>query len=366
MKVARAGSGSLRADLLVTCREAAGLTQGALAQAMSQRSGAAVSQGYVSKVESSSLAVTPDRVALFAEVLGVTEDLLLDPQAQIWSLGEGCDYQRKRASTSVRSMRRLHATLNLIRVAIERSVPPELGIGPGFSVPRVAVGGMTSAADLARDLRRQLDVPAGPIGSVIALTEKAGAWVVLVSIGGREVDAVSLHPYGGVPLFAVNSDAPADRLRFTLAHELGHAVSTTAVGDEERSADQFAAELLTPSKDILPELQERPMTLQRLRELKRRWRVSAAALARRSHDLGVITDNAYRSLTIEMSGLGWKRAEPDAFAPERPEAVPALIRAGIAEVGSLDALTQLSGLSPERFSDWFSASLPSTDDEGAL
>ena len=49
-----------------------------------------------------------------------------------------------------------------------------------------------------------------------------GALVVTLPLGGREVDATSLHPPGEPPLFVVNSDVPADRQRFTLGHELGH------------------------------------------------------------------------------------------------------------------------------------------------
>ncbi|MFC7101688.1 ImmA/IrrE family metallo-endopeptidase [Nonomuraea rubra] len=64
------------------------------------------------------------------------------------------------------------------------------------------------------------------------------------------------------------------RHRFTAAHELGHLVlhGDTAAGDpqQEREADAFAAEFLTPRDSILPQLPLRA-DLRRLAELRLTW-----------------------------------------------------------------------------------------------
>ena len=63
----------------------------------------------------------------------------------------------------------------------------------------------------------------------------------------------------GMPvLFFVNVDSPADRVRYTLAHELGHMVlHTTDLKDDaamEDEADEFAGAFLLPAEEIRPQL----------------------------------------------------------------------------------------------------------------
>ena len=126
--------------------------------------------------------------------------------------------------------------------------------------------------------------------SVTAVAEQMGALVVALPLGGREVDATSLHPPGEPPLFVVNSDAPADRQRFTLGHELGHVACKPGDGsDPEEMAQQFSGELLAPARELYQDLKAADITPARLLELKRKWLISAAALLYRAHDLAVIT-----------------------------------------------------------------------------
>uniref|UniRef100_UPI000A5CA4A8 ImmA/IrrE family metallo-endopeptidase n=1 Tax=Vibrio campbellii TaxID=680 RepID=UPI000A5CA4A8 len=68
------------------------------------------------------------------------------------------------------------------------------------------------------------------------------------------IDAMSQRIDGMPVLFFVNVNAPADRLRHTLAHELGHMVLHTitfADDDEmEQEADAFAGAFLVPADEI--------------------------------------------------------------------------------------------------------------------
>ncbi len=62
------------------------------------------------------------------------------------------------------------------------------------------------------------------------------------------------------PCIFLNQHVPADRMRFSLAHELGHIIMHTVPGDEiENEANAFAAELLVPEKQF-----RRALTGQRL------------------------------------------------------------------------------------------------------
>lgn len=72
------GDPSANPQLLVTARESLGLTQAQLAVRLGELVGPGqkISQGYVSRAESGALGVSGDRLALFAQALEATPDLL--------------------------------------------------------------------------------------------------------------------------------------------------------------------------------------------------------------------------------------------------------------------------------------------------
>lgn len=332
-------------DMLVVSREALGLTQTQLADRLTRlaSSGRRISQGYVSRAEKGALVVAGDRLALFAAALECSPGLLAS-DAKVWSLGEGCLYHRNRASTKASTLRQLHARVNLLRLHLRR-LADAAGVGlPTFDLTPMRVGGLDGPEDAARALRRRLGAPPGPIKSVTALAERAGALVVPMSLGVREVDATSLHPPGEPPVFVVNTDAPADRQRFTLAHELGHTACSPADDmDAEEMAQSFASELLMPASQVRADLQATPLTPARLLQLKATWRTSAAALLRRAVDLAVVTDSRYRNINTQMSSLGWRTAEPEPLSPEQAQLVPDLVRAAVSSVGGYDAAAAIAG-----------------------
>jgi Zn-dependent peptidase ImmA (M78 family) len=160
---------------------------------------------------------------------------------------------------------------------------------------------------------------------LVRALESTGTVVAAVELGGPRVDALSDWVPGRRPVLLINKRAPGDRQRFTLAHEVGHAVMHDAPGElAESEADRFAAELLLPAADIQADL-VRP-TLERLLALKAHWRVSAAALLRRAHTLDLINDHTYRRLNTEMSAAGWRSTEPFPFSVERPRALARALR----------------------------------------
>jgi Zn-dependent peptidase ImmA (M78 family) len=146
----------------------------------------------------------------------------------------------------------------------------------------------------------------------------------------------------------VNSDAPTDRQRFTLAHEIGHTVCAAQPDvDAEEMAQQFAGEFLAPTKEIHSDLKAAPLTPARLLQLKAMWRLSAAALMYRATDLGVITESRHRALSIETSALGWRSAEPEPLAAETPTVVPALLNHAVHAAGSAEKAASSAGTTLE-------------------
>jgi Zn-dependent peptidase ImmA (M78 family)/transcriptional regulator with XRE-family HTH domain len=342
-------------DLLVAAREALGLTQTQLAERLSDVLGAAskISQGYVSRVEKGVLTVSGERLALFAKALECTSDLLV-ADTKMWSLGEGCLYHRNRASTKASTLRQLHARINLLRLHLQRLAEVAGQPLPEFSWTPIRVGGMDGPEDVARAVRSRFGLEHGAVESVTAVAERMGALVVQLSLGGREVDATSLHPPGEPPLFVINTDAPTDRQRFTLGHEIGHTACAPDPGeDAEEMAQRFSAELLAPAQQVLRDLKAAPITPARLLQLKTVWRVSAAALLRRSVDLAVISDSRYRSINAQISALGWRTGEPEALPPEHPTVVPALVREAIKTAGGIQAAATAAGTTVSNMRELF-------------
>jgi Zn-dependent peptidase ImmA (M78 family)/transcriptional regulator with XRE-family HTH domain len=339
--------------LITAAREALGLTQADLADRLTKLAGQRVTQGYVSRIEKGTLAASGDRLAWFAAALEATPELLaLD--AKMWALGDGCLYHRHRASTKASTLRQLHARINLLRIYMQRLAETAGRELPRFTFEPQHVGGMDTAADAARAVRAALGLPDGAVASVSAVAERLGALVVPMSLGGREVDATSLHPPGEAPVFVVNTDAPAERLRFTLGHELGHVACAPDPGqDVEAMAQAFAAELLAPTSQIYPDLTAEPITPARLLVLKARWKVSAAAVLRRARDLAVVSDSRYRSVSAQISALGWQTAEPEPLAADRANVVPDIIAAAIASAGGIEAAATAAGTSVTNLNTFF-------------
>lgn len=113
----------------------------------------------------------------------------------------------------------------------------------------------------------------------------------------------------------MNIHKSAERLRFDLAHELGHLVMhggslhVEPGKEKEQAANDFASSFLMPRSDVLGAIRGNLM-LEDIMVLKRRWRVSAMALNLRAHRLGVISEWTYGTLARQLSMAGFRRGEP--------------------------------------------------------
>ena len=111
--------------------------------------------------------------------------------------------------------------------------------------------GRLNVEDVARTIREAWMLPSGPIPNMVQIIEDNGGIVVPCDFGTDLLDAMSQRIDGLPVLFFVNIHVPADRVRHTLAHELGHMVlHTTNLKDDEemeREADDFAGSFLLPT-----------------------------------------------------------------------------------------------------------------------
>jgi Zn-dependent peptidase ImmA (M78 family)/transcriptional regulator with XRE-family HTH domain len=173
----------------------------------------------------------------------------------------------------------------------------------------------------ARRLRRRWNLGTGPLRHLVRTMEMHGIIVTLVPFAGPEevtrVDAFSTSRLPR-PLVVLTPDRANDvyRHRFTAAHELGHLLLHTDINpgdiEQEREADRFAAELLTPAEQIEPELPTR-LRVPALEPVGRRWGVAADSLVRRTRELGITTEvsarRAYQRIQ-QLKTAGLLRPEP--------------------------------------------------------
>jgi len=195
-----------------------------------------------------------------------------------------------------------------------KTIPPK--IVPSEEPPRAAAAKLRNILGFDRS---------SPISHLIRPLEKQGA--ILLALPPDELTeafAVWAHRW---PVIAFAGQTSGDRLRLTIAHELGHLVmhkSLTSDAEIEREAYQFAAELLMPASGISTDFSKFGTNLQSIASLKLRWGVSMQALIRRAKDLEFISERQYHYLMQQMSAKGWRKQEPSNLSPQTEK--PRLLR----------------------------------------
>ena len=191
----------------------------------------------------------------------------------------------------------------------------------------------TDIPGLARKLRHFWGLGQEPIPDMVSLLERNGVIMSEFATDSKKIDAFSQYgEIDGVPYRCVvlgTEKGSFVRRQFSCAHELGHIVLHEKFEDlndvsreefrkREDEANMFAAEFLLPAEAFLTDLSVHANKLNRYVELKRKWRVSIAAMVYRAHELEAITDNQYQYLMRQISQKGWRQNEPlDEYMPLR-------------------------------------------------
>lgn len=354
-RASEAESGAPRPDLVVLARESRGLTQVALAGRLG------MSQGHLSKIEAGLLPISDDILERLAHALAYPTHFFTMSEP-VYGPGTSEFFHRKRSAMSARLLAQIHAMVNIRRIQVARLLRA-VEIDDDL-VPELDLDEFGSPEEIARAVRASWSLPRGPIVDLTRVVEAAGGIVIPMDFGTQLIDAVGRYVPGLPPLFFINRDAPADRTRLTLAHELGHMVMHRVPNpDMEDQAFRFGAELLMPEQDIRAELDG--LTLDRLVWLKRRWRVSMGALLKRGETLGRIQPRRARYLWMTMSRLGYRTREPAEgdIAPELPETLRDIVDAHIRGLGySADDLGELVALLPQELEATYGVRGPSFPD----
>lgn len=177
--------------------------------------------------------------------------------------------------------------------------------------------------EAASELRKHWGLGSGPISNVAWLIENKGAVTIRLDLDSDSdaMDAFSQwNELDGTPYIILGTNrGTCARSRFNAGHELAHMllhrnvshsqISRPGVlGQLEAQANRFAGAFLLPADSFLNDLYS--ASLDALKEMKLKWKVSVAAMAMRAQSLGAIDESHAKQLWINLARRGWKREEP--------------------------------------------------------
>ena len=304
-------------EMVRLARDARGLTQEELSEASE------VAQGTISKLELALKQVGDDTLQRIAGSLHYPTSLFY-LQEQYRGMGISVIYYRKRASTLRKHTRRLQAQINLCRIQA-KAILSSVELRTRYDIQYTDISEFPGTPDdIAAMTRAGWNMPRGPIPNLTSAIENAGGIVFRFPFGTKDIDAISQWPDDTPPLFFINAQAPADRTRFSLAHELGHMLMHQGASETmEHEANRFAASLLMPEEDIRSQLHS--MSLERAGKLKPYWGASMKSIIFRAHTLECMTDYKYTSLLKQYSKRGYQQSEPFPIEREEPKLISRLI-----------------------------------------
>jgi Zn-dependent peptidase ImmA (M78 family)/DNA-binding XRE family transcriptional regulator len=327
-------------DRLQVAREFRGLTQKELSEAV------AASAALVSLCESGKKNPSRDLVEAFGSVLGFEPEFFGTEIPDVFH-EEQCSFRHRRSTPErIKNKVRAHATL----LGLVLSRLKGMFRFPEQDIPRISTS-LSDAEEIERAAEQcrlhwkiSLD---GPIMEVGRVLERAGVVIVSQMSDVQRVDAFSRS--GPTAIIVLNPSAKStSRWHFDIGHECGHLVMHQGIHtgslETEIAADRFASAFLLPRKVFAREFRsEATFSWKHIFALKRRWRVSAAAIVRRAYDLGLIGAVEYRKAYKYMAWKKW----PTTGEPEEPSfQQPELLGSALNSLGAKVALT-MEGLRRE-------------------
>jgi Zn-dependent peptidase ImmA (M78 family)/DNA-binding XRE family transcriptional regulator len=310
---------SINHEMVVLARESRGLTQKELAKRLN------ITQGALSRIEGGLLGIDDSTFKRMSTVLSYPSSFFVQKRP-IFGVGLVEAFHRKRQGISIRTMDKVYSLIDIRTNEISR-ILRGVDIGevdfPCFNLDDYD----GSAAEIARLVRAKWRMPHGPVSHVTSIIERARGIIIPFNFETNRIDAISHWPPGLPPLFFVNKYVPADRMRFTLCHELGHIImhQKLPTPDAEKEANTFAAEFLMPERDVRSYLTD--LSIEKLASLKPYWKVAMSALLKRAVDLNIISVRHGRTLWMQMSKAGYKLREPMELdvPPEQPSLLKEVI-----------------------------------------
>jgi Zn-dependent peptidase ImmA (M78 family)/transcriptional regulator with XRE-family HTH domain len=272
---------------------------------------AGLNQGHYSRIENGLLPEGPaaDSVERIAKALNFPVEFFYQTERMVGLPLSVHPFHRKKQSVGEKALKKVHAELNLRLIHLRR-LAESVETDRLLPLPFVDVDDAGGPREIARRLRAAWMIPPGPIQNLTDLVEKAGIFVISCKFDAP-IDGVTMNVPGLPPCIFLNNSAPADRMRASLAHELGHVIMHRIPTDTmEDEAYTFGAELLLPEKELRRELIGDRITLEKLARMKARWRVSMQFILFQAQEIGCVSTYQAQYLWKQISRRGWRTREP--------------------------------------------------------
>lgn len=331
-------------ERLPLARQLRKLTQKEVAQL------AGISQANLSKAEVGFLELSDESIMKLSEVY----DFPLSFFMQNSELSpDGHLYFRRRLSLSAKEINSFVARVRVYKQIVDTIM--EMVEIPEFHLQTYSTT-MNSPQDIADKVRYELKLYRGPVPNLTTILENNGIIVIRFDFGTDKIDGLTSVTARGRKIMFINSEMPNDRVRFSMAHELGHLImhmdtSPSDVAIVEDEAHAFASEFLMPEQDIKTSLYK--VDFSSLGILKQRWRVSMKSLLVRAHSLGTIKDATYKNMMINYSKRKYNQGEPLPLMLEEPllfeHTIKLLANNGFSERDLMD----LMHINERDYREWF-------------
>jgi Zn-dependent peptidase ImmA (M78 family)/DNA-binding XRE family transcriptional regulator len=270
------------------------------------------SKQFLSRLESGGDVPTAVLVSKLCDRLAVLPEFFVEPDPMPIA-DEQCHF-RKQLTTKVA----LHQTARAKGEFLKRmiNVMDEHLELPRYDFEEGNVSSAEAIEQAAERAREHWGLGLGPIQNMTRIAENAGAVVMPINGLAPEIDAISFATRR--PVIAMNPDGRSScRARFGIAHEIGHFCLHIGIqtGDKvtESQANRFASAFLMPRRYFAAEcrtaMRGSRLNWSVLADIKVRWGVSKAAILYRGRQLGVFSDEQYRSGVIGLTRRGEARAE---------------------------------------------------------
>jgi Zn-dependent peptidase ImmA (M78 family)/DNA-binding XRE family transcriptional regulator len=272
-----------------------------------------VSAQAIHKYELENATPGSDVLLKLAKALGVKMEFFFRPSSSSVSLGDPA--YRKRSDTSAKELESIRARAkDWVEKYLEvESLFPDKRF-KRFKMPKAthkAIRHLDQIEEIATGVRREWSLGVDPIDKLTEVLEDRGVKVALVEAEG-EVDGLSCWVNEHIPLILVKKNQNSDRIRFSIAHELGHLLlKMPSSSNPEKAADRFAGAFLVPGIAAKAELGERrqSFSFDELKSLRFKYGMSVQAWIYRAHDLGIISDRLSAQLFQFLKAKGLLKQE---------------------------------------------------------
>ncbi|MEX2124968.1 MAG: XRE family transcriptional regulator [Woeseia sp.] len=307
-------------DRLKLARKRAGYSLRGLEAALEKK----VTAQAIGKYERGEMMPSSDVLSAMAKVLSVSLEYLLSEQVEEL---EAVEF-RKLARTTARNRARVEAEAidHLQRyIAIEEILELDSAVWRAPPCDNRFIGEESEGEILADDLRAEWELGIDPIPNMTSLLEDRGIKVLIMPLpeGVSGLTCLVRRPRQKMrlPVIVINRDVSLERRRLTLAHELAHRlIDDKSPVDHEKASNVFAGAFLVPRAHLEREIgkSRKGIGYQELVQLKRMYRVSAAAFLVRLRQVGVI-DESILAYAFQTFARGWRSSEPEPLEPRGEE-----------------------------------------------